>query len=71
MAGRIKGVQSVIKAKYPNALYVHCAAHSLNLAVSAASDLQPIQNCFGIIIEKAHVFFLTLQNAIMLKMLSC
>lgn len=58
MAGRIKGVQSVIKTKYPKALYVHCAAHSLNLAVSAASDLQPIRNCLGII-EKAHIFFNT------------
>lgn len=58
MAGRIKGVQSVIKTKYPKALYVHCAAHSLNLVVSSASDLQPIQNCLAII-EKTHVFFNT------------
>lgn len=40
MAGRFKGVQSIIKSKYPKALYVHCAAHSLNLALSTASDIR-------------------------------
>jgi len=58
MAGRFKGVQSIIKEKYPKALYVHCAAHSLNLAVSIASDIKPVRNCLGII-EKAHTFFNT------------
>jgi len=32
MAGRFKGTQTVVKEIYTKALYVHCAAHSLNLA---------------------------------------
>lgn len=58
MSGQIKGVKSVIQTKYPKALYVHCVAHSLNLAVSSACDLQPIRNCLGVI-EKMYCFFNT------------
>jgi len=58
MAGQFKGVQKIIKDKYPNALYVHCSAHSLNLAVSSSSNIKPIRNCLGVI-EKLHVFFNT------------
>lgn len=58
MAGHIQGAQSHIRAKYPKALYIHCAAHSLNLAVSTASGIKPIRNCLGII-EKLYVFFKT------------
>lgn len=29
MAGQFKGVQAIIRNKYPNALYVHCLAHFL------------------------------------------
>ncbi|KAF0752648.1 zinc finger MYM-type protein 1-like isoform X1 [Aphis craccivora] len=31
---------------------MHCVAHSLNLAVSKASNIQPIRNCLGIIEKK-------------------
>lgn len=58
MSGQYKGVQSIIKKKYPKAIYVHCAAHSLNLAVSTASGIKPIRNTLGII-EKYYVFFNT------------
>ncbi|CAI6351604.1 unnamed protein product [Macrosiphum euphorbiae] len=44
MAGQFKGVQKIIRDKYPNALYVHCSAHSLNLAVSSSSNIKPIRN---------------------------
>ncbi|XP_050064715.1 zinc finger MYM-type protein 1-like [Aphis gossypii] len=30
MAGRFKGTQTIVRETYPKALYVHCAAHSLN-----------------------------------------
>lgn len=39
-------------------MYVHCSAHSLNLAVSSSSNIRPIRNCLGIV-EKLHVFFNT------------
>lgn len=37
MSGQFKGVQIIIKSKYHKAIYVHCSAHSFNLAVSIAS----------------------------------
>lgn len=33
MSGKFNGVQAIIREQYPQAIYVHCAAHSLNLAV--------------------------------------
>lgn len=66
MSGQFRGVQSIVKSKYPKAVYVHCSAHSLNLAVSTASDIKPIRNCLGII-EKAFKFFNTpKRNSILL-----
>lgn len=58
MSGQYKGVQAIIKKKYPKAIYVHCSAHSLNLAVSTASGIQPIRNCLGVI-EKYYIFLNT------------
>eukprot|EP00102_Acyrthosiphon_pisum_P022514 XP_016659724.1 PREDICTED: zinc finger MYM-type protein 1-like [Acyrthosiphon pisum] len=49
MSGQYKGVQSIIKEQFTHAIYVHCAAHSLNLAISTASEIQSIRNCLGII----------------------
>ena len=41
------GVQTKIKQKYPNATYVHCRSHVLNLAVSSGcNDVPPIRNLF-------------------------
>ncbi|XP_025405448.1 zinc finger MYM-type protein 1-like [Sipha flava] len=38
MSEKFKGVQTIIRNKYPRALYVHCAAHTLNLAVSSSYE---------------------------------
>lgn len=35
-SGHISGVQTIIKSGYPNAHYVHCYAHQLNLIIKAA-----------------------------------
>ncbi|XP_060858111.1 52 kDa repressor of the inhibitor of the protein kinase-like isoform X2 [Metopolophium dirhodum] len=56
MSGHLKGVQTIIRETYPKALYVHCVAHSLNLAVSKASNILPIRNCLGVV-EKIYCFF--------------
>lgn len=69
MAGQFKGVQTLVRSKYPKALYVHCAAHSLNLAVSTASGIKPIRNCLGLI-EKAYTFFNTpKRNSVLLHVI--
>lgn len=67
MSGQFKGVQSVIKSKYPKAVYLHCSAHSLNLSLSTANGIQPIRNCLGII-EKTFTFFnISKRNSILLQ----
>ncbi|XP_033223319.1 zinc finger MYM-type protein 1-like [Belonocnema kinseyi] len=48
MSGQYKGVQAILRNNYaPHALYVHCAAHSLNLAISITSNVPAITDCLG------------------------
>lgn len=44
MSGKFKGVQTIIRNTYPKALYVHCAAHTLNLAMSSSCEHQSVRN---------------------------
>lgn len=39
MSGNINGVQAKIKHHYPNAQYVHCYAHQLNLVMTNAASI--------------------------------
>lgn len=39
MSGNINGVQAKIKLHYPNANYVHCYAHQLNLVMANAASI--------------------------------
>nr|CAI5844809.1 unnamed protein product [Callosobruchus analis] len=66
MSGVFKGVQALIASQYNTALYVHCASHSLNLALSNASEVQAIRNCLGII-EKVYAFFNTPKRQLVLQ----
>jgi hypothetical protein len=34
MVGKINGMQSILRAKYPYALFFYCASHKLNLVVN-------------------------------------
>ncbi|XP_033221203.1 zinc finger MYM-type protein 1-like [Belonocnema kinseyi] len=45
--GKFNGVQAAIRETLPLALYVHCAPHCLNLAVSDACNVSLIRNCMG------------------------
>lgn len=47
MSGHLNGVQAFIRQTAPKALYVHCSAHSLNLALLHACKLPSIRNCLG------------------------
>lgn len=49
MSGELHGAQSYIQRYFPLAIYVHCAAHSFNLAVNAACDVTGIKNALGTI----------------------
>ncbi|XP_050316183.1 zinc finger MYM-type protein 1-like [Anthonomus grandis grandis] len=57
-AEKFNEVQKFIRQRYPKAIYIHCAAHSLNLAISKACEVQQIRNCLGVI-EKLYTFFNT------------
>ncbi|CAF1512951.1 unnamed protein product [Rotaria sordida] len=47
MSGHIGGVQKLISNIEPKAVYVHCASHSLDLAICDACDDRNIQIFFG------------------------
>ena len=44
MSGEFKGVQAVIKDSIPEALYLHCASHCLNLVIAHATKNGVIRN---------------------------
>ena len=47
MSSSKNGVQAKVKEVYPNATYVHCRSHVLNLAVSSGcQSVPPIRNLF-------------------------
>jgi len=56
MSGRLNGAQVHIREVIPTALYVHCAAHSLNLTVSNSCSLSSIRNCMGTIASVYNIF---------------
>lgn len=47
MSGKFNGVQQFIKNHYPQALFIHCSAHSFNLVVSSSCALPQIRNAMG------------------------
>ncbi|CAM2727678.1 unnamed protein product, partial [Rotaria socialis] len=49
VAGRLGGVQKLIRDIVPRANYVHCSKHSLNLVLAVACKLQQIKIFFGLI----------------------
>ena len=45
MAGKCSGAAARIKQQYPNAPYVHCGSHVLNLCVASACTIQAVGKC--------------------------
>jgi len=43
MSGRENGVQALIRRDYPNALFVHCQSHCLNLSIRSSCNVQEVQ----------------------------
>ena len=56
MAGARSGCKSVIMREAPMAIYIHCAAHRLNLAVVSACKIQAFKNVESYIGEISRVF---------------
>lgn len=57
MRGEFNGCAVRIKRDYPQALYVHCASHSLNLAIGDACSVSIIRNSLGTILGEIINFF--------------
>ncbi|CAN7977490.1 unnamed protein product [Ixodes persulcatus] len=56
MSGAYNGVQALIRQQFPNAIYVHCGSHSLNLSLSSACSVPQIRNCMGTIAKVCEFF---------------
>lgn len=56
MSGVFNGCATKFQESYPQAIYVHCANHSLNLALSHSCTVSEIKNCLGTI-NKIITFF--------------
>ena len=57
MSGAYSGMLARIANKEPNAIYVHCAAHNLNLVLNdACSGISDIKTFYDIV-QKLFVFF--------------
>ena len=56
MAGKTKGAAALISSQYPLALYLHCASHSLNLAVVKSLDEACVRNMIGVV-NRISIFF--------------
>lgn len=52
MSGAYNGVQALLKQDEPNAIYIHCASHNLNLVINDA-----VKSC-----NKVSTFFTTLES---------
>ena len=56
MAGKYQGAAACIQRNHPKAIYVHCAAHILNLCIVAACNVQGIRNMQGTL-DHIYLFF--------------
>ena len=56
MSGAVSGCKSIVQQEAPLALYVHCAAHHLNLAVVSACNIQSFKNAESYMGEIARFF---------------
>ena len=56
MSGKHRGVQAIIRKRIPQAEYVHCKAHSLNLAIGHACEEPVVRNMLNTLQQIAFAF---------------
>ena len=56
MSGCNAGVQALIQAQFPQAVYVHCYAHRLNLVLVDVVKRLPVASNFFALMEAVYVF---------------
>lgn len=57
MSGAYGGVQTFIRQEQPNAIYVHCTAHNLNLTINDISKCLTEVESFFTTLEYVYQFF--------------
>ncbi|XP_050540289.1 zinc finger MYM-type protein 1-like [Daktulosphaira vitifoliae] len=67
MSGKFNGCAAKVRELYPEAIYVHCANHNLNLAITHACKIPAIRNCIGTIKEVVNLFRLSNKAGLVLK----
>lgn len=67
MSGKFNGCAAKVRELYPEAIYVHCANHNLNLAITHACKISSIRNCIGTIKEVVNFFRLSNKAGLVLK----
>lgn len=72
MCGRHTGVATQIRRKEPRAMYIHCMAHSLNLAIQdTCRSIQVMSEVFDIVLELSKLFkYSAKKKAMLLKLKS-
>ena len=56
MAGKFNGAQTLVKERVPQAYYVHCKSHCLNLAVVHSSKPQCVRTMMATVQDIAFAF---------------
>ena len=56
MSGQVRGAASRISSKYPKAVYVHCAAHRLNLCIVKCCKIRIVSNMIDTVSSVARFF---------------
>lgn len=67
MSGYLHGAQAYVRQECALALYVHCSAHSLNLAIADSCSLPNVRNCIGIVQSVGSYFRHSAQRTAVLK----
>ena len=49
MGGKCGGAATLLRDKYPKALYLHCALHRLNLCIMHCLQLTSVSNMFSVV----------------------
>lgn len=67
MSGKFNGCATKVRELYPEAIYIHCANHNLNLAITHACKISFIRNCIGTIKEVVNLFRVSNKAGLVLK----
>ena len=67
MAGIHRGVQAIIRHRVPDAVYVYCNAHSLNLAIGHACKEPLVRNMLGTLQQIAFAFHYSAKRLLALQ----